>query len=173
MAKPTRARAALWWMLLLMPVALIALLVWPGLGQYGEGVLPEVLAPERTGDEDFVEFARLVRLWCGVTLALACLAALAYWFWLRAKWRSLLRLFDPTRVLGYRRLVFGWRFLGSLVTGAALGATLMLVSAPMRGLSAPAWVVFLAGCTLVAGLQYVATVFAVSETRSLYSGRYR
>jgi hypothetical protein len=171
MTRRFRATTVGWWVLIAIPGLLVLLGVWPGLGVYGQGLLPEVLAPESTSRGDFEELARLVRLWCGVALGLACAIGVLFWFSLRGKWRRLLRHFDASKLLGYRGLVWGGRLVSTLLCGALLGLALMAVAPPMRGLSAAAWVVTIALCAAAALLQYLATVFGASETRRLHAGR--
>lgn len=160
-----------WWILFAVPALLILLAVWPGLGVYGQGFLPEILAPESTSRGDFEELARLVRLWLGVTLGLACAIGLVFWLTLKSKWRRLLRSLEAGRLLGYRKLVWRGRVVGSLLCGAVLGLALMALAPPMKGLSAAAWVVTVGLCAAAALLQYVTAVFGSVETRRLHAGR--
>lgn len=160
-----------WWFLVIVPGLLVLLAVWPGLGVYGQGVLPEILAPESTARGDFEELARLVRLWLGVTLGLACVIGLVFRWSLKRRWRLRLRSFNAASLLGYRRLVWSLRPIGCLICGAVLGLGLMLLAPPMRGLSAAAWVVTIALCAVAALLQYISAVFGLVETRRLHAGR--
>lgn len=171
MPRRFRASSVVWWILIAIPMLLILISVWPGLGTYGQGMLPEILAPESTSLESFEGLARLVRLWCGAALGVASGIGLLYWFSLRNKWRNLLRRFEASTLLGYRGLVWGRRLVGALLCGAILGLLLMAVAPPMHGLSAAAWVVMIASCASAAVLQYLATVFGASETRRLHGGR--
>lgn len=166
-----RPTAIGWWILSAVPGLLVLAAVWPGLGTYGQGLLPEILAPERASRGDFEELARLVRLWLGVALGLACLIGLAFRLSLKYRWRRLLRGFDASTLLGYRTLVWRFRPMGSFCCGAALGLALMLFAPPMRGLSAAAWVVTIGLCAAAALVQYITAVFGLLETRRLYTGR--
>jgi hypothetical protein len=171
MARRFRVIEVGWWFLIAIPPLLGLLAVWPGLGTYGQGLLPEILASESASGEAFEALARLVRLWCGVTLGLASTIGLLFWFSLRSKWRGLLRHFDASKLFGYRGLVWGSRLVSAFICGALLGLLLMAVAPPMRGLSAAAWIVTIAMCGAAALLQYLATVFGASETRRLHLGR--
>src|SRR6185295_5163841 len=171
MPRRFRASSVVWWILIAIPPLFVLISVWPGLGTYGQGLLPEILAPESTSLETFEGLAQLVRPWCGAALGAACGIGLLYWFSLRNKWRRLLRRFEASTLLGYRSLVWGSRLVGALLCGALLGLLLMAVAPPMRGLSPVAWVVMVSLCAKAALLQYLATVFGASETRRLHTGR--
>lgn len=165
-----RSSSLAWIVLAAVPALLVALGLWPGLGTYGQGYLPEILAPERTAGGDFEELARLVRLWLAAALGLCLVVGFIFWLTLKSRWRSLLRTFDAPQLLGFRGLVWRGRVVGSLLCGALLGVGLMALAPPLRGLSAAAWVVTIALCAAASLLQYLATVFAV-DTRRLYRGR--
>lgn len=165
-----RVTAIGWWFLAIVPTLLVLLAVWPGLGVYGQGFLPEILAPESMLQGDF-ELARLVRLWLGVTLGLSCVIGLIFRQLLKRAWRLRLRSFDASALLGYRRLVWSFRPIACLLCGAALGLGLVVLAPPMRGLPAAAWVVTVALCAVAALLQYITAVFGLIETRRLHAGR--
>jgi hypothetical protein len=165
-----RVTAIGWWFLVIVPALLVLLAVWPGLGVYGQGFLPEILAPGSMLQGDF-ELARLVRLWLGVTLGLACVIGLIFRHLVKRAWRLRLRSFDASTLLGYRRLVWSVRPIACLLCGAALGLGFMVLAPPMRGLSAAAWVVTVALCAVAALLQYITAVFGLIETRRLHAGR--
>lgn len=166
-----RPKGILWWLLLVLPAAIIALLVAGGFGARQEGVLPELLSQDPTGD-GFPAFARVARPWSAVVLGLASATGIALWYSLRRGWRRALRDFDPGKVRSYRRRVWGWRVPIALVLGAVVGSILLLVAPPpLDGISRAGWLVILALCALLALLQYVMTVFGVGETRHLHAGK--
>ena len=168
--KNQTSRGGAWWLLLLVPAVLTLLILFPGLGEHGEGLLPEVIAAHVADTEAFQGFASDTRRWGGAIFGLSCILGILVWLALRSGWRKRLLSFDADQVHGYRGYVFA-RLLYALLLMIPVVAGLILLSSALRGLPFVSWIMVAGAASVVAALQYFMTVWGISETRRLFRGR--
>jgi hypothetical protein len=168
--KNQRSGVGAWWLLLFVPIVLIVVILFPHMGEHGEGLLPETIGAHLADTEEFQAFAADARRWGGTIFGLSCLVGILIWLAARNGWRNRLLLFDATKVRGYRGFIFG-RLLLTILLAVLLTSGLILLSSTFRILPIVAWVMIAAAACVFAGLQYFATIWGVSETRRLFRGR--
>jgi len=171
MSRSAGSAAWAWGALLIIPTVLLVVLIVPGLGEMGEGILPEVLAHEELRNApEFYDFAVHARSWAIVILTLSAVVGVLFWLALRATWRRRLLEFDFEQVLNYRRLV--WSHFGYAVVVAALIATgLLFCSVDLRRLSPASWIILILAGAITAALQYLMNIWGTVGTRRLFRGR--
>ena len=168
--KNRRSDGGVWFLLLVVPAVLIVVILFPHMGEHGEGLLPEVIGAHLSDSEAFQGFAADTRRWGGTIFGLSCLVGVFVWLAARNGWRSRLLSFDAAMVKGYRGFVFA-RLLLTILLAVVLTSVLILFSSTFRILPLVGWVMIAATACFFAALQYFATVWGVSETRRLFRGR--
>ncbi len=157
-------------LLLLVPAVLAVVILFPHMGEHGEGLLPEVIGAHVADTDEFQGFAADTRRWGGTIFGLSCLVGILIWLLARNGWKERLLSFDAGNVKGYRGYVF-LRLLLAVILAALLASGLILLSSTFRILPLVGWVMIAAMACVFAALQYFATVWGVSETRRLLRGR--
>jgi len=168
--KNRRSGGGAWWLLLLVPAVLIVVVLFPHMGEHGEGLLPETIGAHLADTEEFQAFAADARRWAGTIFGLSCLVGILIWWAARNGWRTRLLSFDATRVQGYRGFVFA-RLLLAVLLALILTSGLIFLSSTFRVLPVVGWAMVAAAACVLAALQYFATIWGVSETRRLFRGR--
>ena len=171
MASDRRHRNGLWLLLIALPALFVALILFPSLGDHGEGLLPEFLGQRGISDSvGYAEFAQDVRVGGLVMFGLACLAGLALWFALLAGWAGRLRAFRWDLAMHYQRFAV-FRMCWAMLLGLVICAGVITMSTSLRGVEAIDWMFLAAACVTLAALQYYASVWGFVATRRLYRGR--
>lgn len=160
----------LWILLLLVPSALAVLVIVPGLGKYGEGLIPEILGGELLDTEQFAAFAVRARYWAVATVVLSFTVSLWLWALMRIRWHGRLRTFDHKLLLGFRAFL-RWHVLCAVFGAVGLAMGVIYLAGDLTPLTPLAWIFLGLMCAVAAGLQFLAAVFGVTETRRLYRGR--
>ncbi len=168
--KNQRSGGGAWLLLLVVPAVLVVVILFPHMGEHGEGLLPEAIGAHLADTEEFQGFAGDARRWGGTIFGLSCLVGILIWLAARNRWRNRLLSFDARTVKGYRGFIF-IRLLLTVLLALLLTSGLILLSSTFRILPLVGWVMIAATACVFAALQYFATVWGVSETRRLFRGR--
>jgi hypothetical protein len=159
-----------WYLLLLLPSALFAIFLVPGLGDYGEGLWPEWFAFEQKGTPGFGELATTINIWSIGTLVLAIIIASLLYAWTVRAWRSRLSTFDVNEVKDYRRFVW-WRLFIAFVTCCSIAALALVISESLREAALASWVIFVVSVGLFGSMQLMVLVLGLRTTLLRYWGR--
>lgn len=159
-----------WYLLLLVPAAVSAVFLVPGLGDYGEGLWPEWFLFEQKGSLAFGDLAGRVTFWTIGTLVVALIAASALYVWTREAWWRRLRTFDVDEVSQYRTLV-STNLVIAFGVCIAIATFAVFLSESLRDAAAVSWVIFAVVVGLFGSLQLFAMVLGFPTTLRLYRGK--
>ena len=159
-----------WRLLPLIPLGLFVVVLFPGLGVYGEGFWSEWLGADRLGSAEYPRFAATLRLWTGGLLVAAAVVAFAGWLLLEHNWRRRLLGFQVSKVTGFRSLVY--RGLGLVLAISAVVAFVSLLLAPdLLDIPVLGWVVICGAVGVFGALMFASAILAGGSTNRLFFGR--
>lgn len=165
-----RQGTGFWWLLLFVPIGIATIVLLPQLGQQGEGLFPEWLGTHLAFTESFFPFATDVKRWGGSALALSIVIGVLFWFLTSRGWDERWRSLDMRQVRGYRGFVFRHTVAATLAA-SALSSGLFLLSASLRTIPVPSWIILASFCAAIAALQHLATIWGITKTRRLFRGK--